>query len=257
MYLSCQGLTMAFGGLTALDDVSFQMEQGEILGLIGPNGAGKTTVFNLLTGVYVPQAGVMTFRDRDLGRLSPRRRVRAGICRTFQNLRLFSGQSVLENVLAGSCLRADYGFFDMVFGTPRYFRRERALGREAMALLEKLDLTPYAHSPAGALPYGLQRRTELARALATGAELLLLDEPAAGMNEEEAEALGKVLRTLREEGKSLLLIEHHMSLVLSLCDRVCVLDRGRVLAQGPPGEATADPKVAAAFLGGGREYAGS
>ena len=227
--LEVQGVTRRFGGIVAVDDVSLDVREGEIVGLIGPNGAGKTTLFNLITRLYHPDAGEIGFEGRSLLRTPAHGVVRRGIARTFQTVELFSSMTVLEHVLLG-----------------RHARR----GRSARELVEYVGLTGLAHRPARELPYGTQKRVELARALASGPRLLLLDEPAGGLNHEEVAALGGLIRRLRDDFEvTVLLVEHHMGLVMSVADRVHVLDFGRRIASGTPQEVQGDRAVIEAYLG--------
>jgi len=239
-----------FGGLKALTDFSLRLDEGELVGLIGPNGAGKTTVFNLITGVYHPGAGAIRFAGRDVTRWRSCRIMALGMGRTFQNIRLFKDLSVLDNVRLGASAHYRGGLFPALFRLPRFHRAESDLTRDAFTLLDRFGLAGYAAAPARHLPYGEQRRLEIARALVSRPRLLLLDEPAAGMNQTETEALIALLRELRTEfGLTLLLIEHHMGVVMELCQRITVLDFGETIAQGSPEEVQRHPVVLEAYLG--------
>ncbi|HSK68472.1 MAG TPA: ABC transporter ATP-binding protein [Candidatus Limnocylindria bacterium] len=253
--LEASGLTMRFGGLVAVDNVSMRVGKGEIVSLIGPNGAGKTTVFNMVTGVYAPTSGTLTFEGERLNDKTPQEIVGMGIARTFQNLRLFAKSRVIENVLIGMHLRTDYGFFESLLRLPRYRNIEDERTAEAIRILEGIGLKAHMDDPAGSLPYGEQRKVEIARAIATKARLLLLDEPAAGMNPAETAELLRFIRHLRDEGFTILLIEHDMQVVMNISDRVYVLDHGKLIAQGLPGEIANDPLVVEAYLGAKRDDA--
>ena len=247
--LNVEGITKGFGGLKAVDRASLRVDAGEIVSLIGPNGAGKTTVFNLITGIYRADAGAVTFDGRDITNLSPRGIVRAGLSRTFQNIRLFPGLKVIENVLLGEHDSIRYSLFDALLRTRRYRAAERDGARRALEILEHIGLRDEMDSYAGDLPYGKQRRLEIARAIATGAKMILLDEPAAGMNPQESEDMMRFIRELGGEGFTILMIEHDMRIVMNVSDRVYVMDYGRVIAGGAPEEIAENPDVIRAYLG--------
>ncbi|HEY3461045.1 MAG TPA: ABC transporter ATP-binding protein [Casimicrobiaceae bacterium] len=255
MLLDAQGITKRFGGVHALADVAFQIRHGEIYGLIGPNGAGKTTLFNVLTGIYAADAGRFMFDGKPMAGLTPNEVAARGIARTFQNIRLFANLSALENVMIGRHVRTHAGVFGAIFRDKRTREEERAIEKRAYELLAFVGVHRRANDLARHLAYGDQRRLEIARALATEPKLLALDEPAAGMNATEKASLSALLEQIRSGGTTILLIEHDMKLVMSVCDRVLVLDYGRKIAEGPAAAVQRDEKVIAAYLGGGVELA--
>lgn len=248
--LELENCTKQFGGLKAVSEVSLGLAKDDLVGLIGPNGAGKTTVFNLVTGVYEPTIGNIRLGGTAIQGKRPNQIASQGIARTFQNIRLFPALTVEENVRLACRLRDPSNLFDAVFRTGRYYRSEQSMEARARELLKLFGLDSVRDAKATSLPYGEQRRLEIARALATNPQVLLLDEPAAGMNPQEKEELRELIRRVRSEfGVAILLIEHDMKVVMELCERIYVLDYGEVIAHGSPSAVRTDPKVIAAYLG--------
>jgi len=247
--LIAQNISKRFGGLLALDQVSLRIPSGAIYGLIGPNGAGKTTLFNVLTGIYKADEGKIELNGIDLTHSSPNQICGFGIARTFQNIRLFGNMTALENVMVGRHVRTRSGLFGAILRLPNQRTEERAIVSRAKDLLDFVGIGQHANHIARQLPYGDQRRLEIARALATDPKILALDEPAAGMNDTETATLGGLLQKIQSIGITILLIEHDVKLVMGLCDRVAVLEYGRLIAEGPPSAVKTDPKVIAAYLG--------
>ena len=248
--LKAEGLGIQFGGLKAVDEFNFEIDKNQLFGLIGPNGAGKTTVFNLLTGVYQPTSGRILFEGQPIKKANTIKITKAGIARTFQNIRLFKEMSVIDNVKVGLHYSHPYTVFDALFHTPKYKKAEAAVQEEALSLLRVFHLEEFAESKAKNLPYGKQRKLEIARALATKPKLLLLDEPAAGMNPNETEELMDTIRFVRDNfDMTILLIEHDMKLVSGICEELTVLNFGHVLRQGKTSDVLHDPEVIKAYLG--------
>jgi branched-chain amino acid transport system ATP-binding protein len=247
--LSAEDIGKRFGGVQALADVSFNIRYGEIYGLIGPNGAGKTSLFNVLTGIYVPDGGSFTFDGAPLNRLKPNEVAERGIARTFQNIRLFQNLSALENVMIGRHVRTHAGVFGAIFRDRATLAEEAAIASRAYQLLDYVGVATRANDLAKHLAYGDQRRLEIARALASEPRLLLLDEPAAGMNHAELDELSALIKRIKQLGMTILLVEHHIRLIMAIADNITVLSAGSVIANGPPSVIQLDPTVIAAYLG--------
>ncbi|EAK9946971.1 ABC transporter ATP-binding protein [Campylobacter lari] len=250
MILELKEIHKNFGGVNAITNTSFAIRESEIFGLIGPNGAGKTTLFNIITGNYKPSSGEVFFLGKKINHLKPHKIVHLGIARTFQNIRLFSSMSVLENVLIGFDKSVKYNIFEAFLHLGRFSKAEKNAKKAAYEILEQLNIAHLADEKATSLSYGQQRKVEIARALATNPKLLLLDEPAAGMNSTESDDLAELIFNIRDNKKiSVLLIEHDMKFVNKLCDRVMVLDYGRTIFEGKPNDAVQNPEVISAYLG--------
>ncbi|MBU5436874.1 ABC transporter ATP-binding protein [Tissierella sp. MSJ-40] len=252
--LKIDNVTMKFGGVVAVNGFNCYIENGQVVGLIGPNGAGKTTIFNVVTGVYKPTEGEIIFdpegKEEKISKLRPDQIAKLGICRTFQNIRLFKELSVVENVFIGSHLRLKSNVFSSIIRLPKYNNEERQMMEKAFYLLEKVGLYEEKNEKAFSLPYGKQRRLEIARALATEPKLLLLDEPAAGMNPQETQELMEFIAEIKEEfDLTIFLIEHHMEVVMGICEKILVLDHGTLISQGSPQEIQNDERVIEAYLG--------
>lgn len=248
--LSLKNVCMYFGGIKAIDDISFEIEKGKIFGIIGPNGAGKTTLFNVITGMYIPTSGSIYYRDKLINKWMPHVITGSGIARTFQNIRLFEDQTVLDNLKIAHYSHTRYGLFDALLSTPRFKREEARVEAESMEILQFLKLGDLADQKAGSLSYGAQRRVEIARALSCKPEIILLDEPAAGMNPAEIDALNKLIRSIRDHyGLTILVVEHQMRLVMEICEEILVVNFGKKLAIGKPEQVKNDPAVLEAYLG--------
>jgi branched-chain amino acid transport system ATP-binding protein len=247
--LELEGIGISFGGLRAVDDLSFKVRTGEIVGLIGPNGAGKTTVFNMITGVYKPTDGRIRWHGREIAGLAPHKIAEAGIRRTFQTIRLFTDMTVLDNVIAGEHLQMRQKWWQGLLATPAQRREEKELVDRAMEVLREMNLADVAYENATSLPYGVQRRVEMARTLVAKPELIILDEPAAGLNENESAALNDTIRAIRDMGITVILVEHDMSVVMNVTDSIVVINFGKKIAEGNPEEIRGNPLVIEAYLG--------
>jgi branched-chain amino acid transport system ATP-binding protein len=254
--LKTENVTMKFGGVTAVNDFNLELNKGEIVALIGPNGAGKTTAFNMITGVYTPTIGKIHYKDKDITGIRPDQITKQGIARTFQNIRLFKDLSVLDNVLIANHLHIKSGVFGSVFKMPKYKREEKEMIEKSLELLKKVGLIDLKDEKSSSLPYGKQRRLEIARALATNPEILLLDEPAAGMNPKETDDLTGFIKNIRDEfDLTIFMIEHHMQVVMGISNRIYVFDYGVTIAKGSPYEIQNNQRVIEAYLGVNEEDA--
>lgn len=250
LLLEVEEITKRFGGIVAVENVSFRVKRGEVVSIIGPNGAGKTTVFNMLTGVYKTDHGRILFEGEEIQRREPGEIVKRGISRTFQNIRLFPDMRVIENVLVGAHIKTGYGFLSSIFRSRAFREEEDAITLRALKILKEVGLYERRDDYASNLPYGDQRKLEIARAIATGAKLILLDEPAAGMNPQESSELMEFIRLLKGRGYTVLMIEHDMSVVMKISDRIYVIDHGKPIAEGLPEEIARNQRVINVYLGG-------
>jgi ABC-type branched-chain amino acid transport systems, ATPase component len=247
--LEAKNLSMSFGGLKAVSNVNFHVDEGQIVSIIGPNGAGKSTIFNMITGFYVPTEGEIIYKDQKISGMTPQQVVKLGISRTFQNLRIFPTLKVIENVLIGAHINFDYKLIDSMLRTKKYSNEEAEQIARCVEILKELDLYDVKDDLAGSLPYGVQRKVEIARAIATGARLILLDEPAAGMNPNESNDLLDFIKMLQSKGYTIILIEHDMAVVMNVSDYIYVLNFGNLIAEGTSNDIKKNPEVIKAYLG--------